>query len=334
MTTETAAQLRRRLRVLGLDNSTIQAAWPRWWSQEADASVAARTDLRFSLARNLGLDPRSLFGKEQPRFVWRDEARFKHLSTSQESERTAITSFAKAIGNLLIASTPSLAPWEAMPAATIRRLLLDRRPFIRLVDLLGFSWSAGIPVIHLRVFPQQQKRMAAMTVRLGDRFAILLARDSLYPASLAFYLSHELAHISLRHLDRGQVLVDFEEERLSLGDSDLEEAGADQFALELLTGESQPVIVSSNPAPTARELGRVALGSAADLAIEPGAIALSFGYSTGQWDVANRALDFIYSSKKPAWREVNDVARMQLHVSALPGDSTDFLDNVMGPPSG
>ena len=42
--------------------------------------------------------------------------------------------------------------------------------------------------------------MAAMTVHAASGNAILLAKDSGYPAQLAFYLAHELAHIALGHL--------------------------------------------------------------------------------------------------------------------------------------
>ena len=41
---------------------------------------------------------------------------------------------------------------------------------------------------------------------------------------------------------------------------------------------------------SANELARVALSSAQELGIEPGTLALCFGYSTGQWAVANGSL--------------------------------------------
>src|SRR4051812_31196680 len=99
-----SARIKGRLREVGLSDAAIDAAWPDWWSDSAEPSASARNDLRFSLARKLGLDARSLVDEEgSPRFVWRDEARFKNLSTESELERAAIASFGKAIGSLVAA---------------------------------------------------------------------------------------------------------------------------------------------------------------------------------------------------------------------------------------
>src|SRR5437588_12250307 len=69
-----ASLLRQKLLHLGLTRQAVDAAWPAWWSEEAEASASARVELRFSVARKLGLDPRSLLeDPSQPRFVWHDE---------------------------------------------------------------------------------------------------------------------------------------------------------------------------------------------------------------------------------------------------------------------
>lgn len=294
-TKENASQLRSRLRKLGLSDPAIKAAWPRWWSDEADTSVSARVDLRFSVARKLGLDPRSLLDDEQqPRFVWRDEARFKHLSGEGDLERSAITSFGKALGSVLIDASPPPISITGSTAQGLRNLVLrEKQPYIRLLDLLSLCWSVGIPVIHLRVFPWPQKRMAAMTVRVDDRCAILLGKDSMYPAQIAFYLAHELAHISLAHLTSDPVIVDLEQAVPSLEEADAEEGSADRFALELLTGDPRPVVLPSGPHYSARELARVALNSADKLRVEPGTLALCFGYSTKDWATANASMEGI-----------------------------------------
>src|SRR2546425_4796403 len=110
---EGADQLKSRLRRFGLSEFAIDAAWPTWWSDAADASSSAQAELRFSLARKLGLDPHSLLeDAAEPRFVWRKEARFKHATAEGEQERAGITSFGVALGNLLISATE-------IPAAAI-----------------------------------------------------------------------------------------------------------------------------------------------------------------------------------------------------------------------
>jgi len=324
--------LRRRLKGIGLSDPAIEAAWPTWWSTAAEASPSAIADLRFSLARKLGLDPRSLLDdSEAPKFVWRDEARFKHLSTEDEEELAAISSFGTALAGALIAATPR-AEIPAIPGAIeLRRMLLRTREFVKLSDLLSVAWSLGIPVVHLRVFPCDRKRMAAMAVRMGDREAILLGKDSDYPAQIAFYLAHEIGHIALGHLKGGQVLVDMDSE-LETPLNDLEEAEADRFALELLTGQPAPIVLPKAMRYTARQLGRDALQRAATLHIEPGTLSLCFGYSTGDWATALAAMRTIYPSAKPVWSEVNLVAKGQLEFDEVSGDLAAYVTAVLGNP--
>jgi hypothetical protein len=333
MIAETAQQLRRRLRAMGLSNSAINAAWPSWWSRDAETSSAARADLRFSLARNLGLDPRSLLAVEtEPRFVWDGSAaRFKNLVTDNQAERDAITSYGKAVATLLLAAVPSATATEQWTAADFRHALLgSQTPFIRLSDLLALAWSLGIPVAHLRVFPGPHKRMAAMTIRVRDRHAILLGKDSKYPAPVGFYLAHEVGHVALGHLERSEAIVDFEQDLPRITHDDPEETAADEFALELLTGERRPQILPATGHASGRELARVALAAGPELRIEPGTLALGFGYSTSRWKTANAALKYIYAEAKPVWKEVNSVAVRQLKWDLLPQDTIEYLQSVLG----
>src|SRR5262245_20956025 len=140
-----AMRLKKRLKAIGLSPSVIQAAWPDWWSDAADPSPSAKLELRFSVARKLGLDAHSLLDEEGiPRFVWRDEARFKHLAGESDLERAAMTSFGKALAALLIAATPTQhRSLRQVSANEIRRAILSSQPFVTLRDLLTLSWSVG-----------------------------------------------------------------------------------------------------------------------------------------------------------------------------------------------
>lgn len=334
MIRDSGKQLKTRLRGFGLSDSAISAAWPRWWSDEADASPSAQAELRFSVARRLGLDPRSLLDdREDPRFLWREEARFKHLSGEGDVERAGITSFGRAVGAIVVGATPTpdvnIAGARALDLR--RQILQSGRPFVHLLDLLSLAWSFGVPVIHLRVFPWTHKRMAAMSVRLGDRCAVLLGKDSGYPAPIAFYIAHELGHLALAHLAADRLIVDLDDVNPTAQADDGEESAADEFALELLTGDRRPTVLPLvTGRRSARELARVALGSADALHIEPGTLAQCFGYSTGEWATATRALTHIYARSIPTWTVVNAVARRQLKLDRLPEDATDFLDVVLG----
>ena len=323
-------RLRWRLKHVGLSLAAINAAWPAWWSDAAEASASAQVELRFSLARKLGLDARSLLeDNEEPRFVWRDEARFKHLSGESTLELSAITSFGTALGRYLVAATAASTPGARWSSTSLRRAILRRQPYVRLVDLLAVSWSLGIPTIHLRIFPCERKRMAAMALRVGDRNAIMLGKDSVFPPHLAFYLAHELGHIGLGHLSLQPLVVDLEHPRLASPDDDPEEAAADRFALELLTGLPEPKVLPRS-AYSAAELARVALDASKGLNIEPRTLALCFGYSTGHWATANAAIRGIYSTRRSVWTVVNKIALSQLSFDLIPDDAKAYLRSVLG----
>jgi len=231
-------KLQRRLKKIGLSDPAIRAAWPEWWSVAAEASPSAQAELRFSIARKLGLDPRSLLeDDDEPRFIWRDEARFKNFTGEDLQERAMIASFGTALADILISAAPRSSDFTLPSAEELRAMLLKAHSFVRLADLLAAAWSTSIPVIHLRIFPSSAKRMAAMAVRSGSRSAILLARDSVYPAQIAFHLAHEIAHIALGHLQTVSAIVDMESDVIEPFGTD-EESEADRFALLLLTGRT------------------------------------------------------------------------------------------------
>ena len=326
---DSAAKLRASLKRLGLSDPAVNAAWPRWWSSEADFSASAQAELRFGIARRLGLDPASLL-QDEPRFVWREEARFKGLRAEDDDRvQAGIASFGRAVAAAAIAATPPTQnSLEGVAAEVVRAQVLSDSPVVSLYELLVLSWAIGVPVVHLRIFPWTTKRMAAMTVRVGDRDSVLLAREAAYPAWPAFYLAHELGHIALGHVVADHTLVDLEADLDSQG-SDEEEAAADRWALELLTGFPDPQVLSATGNASAAELARVSIESAHELHIEPGTLALCFGHTTRNWRVANGALKLIYTAPSPVWRAINSVARQQLDLGSLAPDAADFLEDVL-----
>lgn len=340
MTSPNSRELKGRLEALGMNPAAIDAVWPTWWSEDAESSPSARTELRFGVSRRLGIDPRSLLGAdEEPRFLWGGrEARFKNLSDVSEVERTGLTSFGRAVTSILLQATPPAS--RGITGTTARALrdavLATGREFVDLQSLLAVCWGVGVPVVFLRVFPWPAKRMAAMTIRVDDRSAILLGRDSEYPAPVAFHLAHEMAHIGLDHLSPGEAIVNVDPPERTLEPADEEELAADRFALELLTGRPDLEVTEAEDSAAASPggLARVVRQEGPPLGIEPGTLALCFGYSTQRWDAAFGALKSIYSSPAPAWQAVNKVADTQLELDSVPQDAARFVTAVLGTPAG
>jgi hypothetical protein len=329
---ESAADFKARLiRRTGLSPDAVGAAWPEWWSKDAESSASANAELRFSLARKLGLDPRSLLNSEdEPRFIWEDTTRFKGFTGKERGERPVIASFGTALSRMLLEAAPSNQGLQATSAAELRSALLAISPFVGLRELLSCAWAFGIPVIHLRVYPLSAKRMSAMSVRVGDRYAIMLARDAVYPAPVAFYLAHELGHILLGHLTEGTAIVDMELLQDAGDEKDAEEMQADAFALELLTGRPRPELVVQGEGRGARQLAREAMRVGSMEHIEPGTVAMAFGHSTGSWSTAISSLAHIYDRQIDVWRVINQLANTQLIWSELQDESQNFLRAVMG----
>lgn len=170
--------------------------------------------------------------------------------------------------------------------------------------------------------------MHAMVVKVDGRFAILLGRDAGYPAPVAFTLAHELGHAMLGHLGEAPALVDLEDPAFAR-DGDDQEDEADRFALSLLTGSPEPAIETNLTRFNAPTLAAAVLDAAARYAIEPGTLALCLGHQRKAWPVAMSALKFIYSERKPAWREVNGIADGELRWDDLGDEAADYLRNVM-----
>jgi hypothetical protein len=205
---------------------------------------------------------------------------------------------------------------------------------VGLVELLMTSWSLGIPVIHLRVYPLSAKRMSAMSVRVGNRFAILLARDAVYPAPIAFHVAHELGHIFLGHLAEGAAIVDLESlDELTTG-NDPEEQQADAFALETLTGRPQLELVVQGEGRGARQLANEAFRVGQQEQIEPGTVAMAYGHTTQAWSTAMASLSHIYQQPIDVWSVVNRIALTQLALRDVPDESESFIRAVMGAPHG
>lgn len=328
---EDTKQFKQKLKSIGLSSAIIEAAWPDWWCDEAEASPSARAELRFAVSRKLGLDPRSLLDADKPQFVWRDDAKFKGLSTEDDEQRAAIESYGAAIArNLLNATPPSDFNILKHDVRALRKSILGNRPFITLTDLIVTCWSLGIPVIHLKVFPLTAKHMCAMSVRVDGRYAILLGKDSEYPAPIAYYLAHELGHIAQGHLEGRSSIIDLKDPLTAIDEWDDEEKEADQYALQLLTDRSSPTVQTNAEKYTAKQLAAHLMSAAKELQIEPGTLALCFGHSTQDWARAMKAMKLVYQKPIPVWSQVNGIADRELRWDTISEDNQAYLHAVMG----
>jgi hypothetical protein len=324
--------LRVELSRAGIANAAVDAAWPQWWSSEAESSLSATAELTFTVARRLGLSPQDLLDGEA-RFVWRDETKFKRLTAAASAEEQALSSFGCAVARTAVAGTAAGESAATYSAGDIRDAILQgTAPFVHAEALLAFAWGVGIPVLQLRIFPLAQKRMHAMTAAVGGRAAVLLARDSSYLAPMTFTLAHEIGHVMLGHLAGATAVVDLEDPLVSPEPDDDEEAAADRFALELLTGQPEPVVLTNVARFSATQLANAVAEHGPRLGIEPGVLAMCAGHSTKKWEKVYGSLKIITPGQQDVSGWLNSIADRQLDWSAMPDDSQDYLRVVLGLP--
>ena len=330
--TSNATRFKQKLKsTTGLSESAISAAWPEWWSSAADSSLSAQAELRFSLARKLGLDPRSMVNDDDtPVFLWDDSAKFKNFKGDEVKEKLAITSFGMSLGRILLRGSEPNFSIVGQSAAALRSSMLRDSSFIGIQNLLSFVWGVGIPLIHLRILPLSAKRMCAMTIQVNGRFAILLARNSKYPAHLIFDIAHEIAHIALGHLGNETALVDMDTDSDINAEDDIEEIAANKFALELLTSTSEPKIKVIGEVTSAKQLAEAVVKVGYQRQIEPGILALCYGYYTENWALANGALHYIYDSPRDAWKPINKLAIDEISWENISEDNSSYIRAVLG----
>ena len=320
-------QLRRELRQAGIANAAINAVWPEWWSAEAKDSLSATTELTYTVARRLGLSPRALFDGS-PQFLWHDSTKFKNLGTTTDKEQAILASFGTAVGRCALSATlPGVSLIN--DAEGVRDAILRQARFVDLPQMLTFCWQTGIPVIQLRVFPLPQKRMQAMTVKVNERYAILLGFESEYYARMAYILAHEIAHILLGHLEHSDSLLDMENP-LTTDNLDAEEVDADRAAFILLTGRDDPRVLADTQSYSARQLAQAAQAAADRERIEPGILALCLGHATGKWQQTFGALKIIGPGSQPVGDQINELAANQFDWQALSLANRDYLGQVIG----
>ncbi|WP_143030060.1 hypothetical protein [Pseudonocardia oroxyli] len=323
------SSLTKELRSAGLTRSAIDGVWPEWWSDEAEQSVSAVAELRFTVARRLGISPGSLFEGE-PKFVWRDSAKFKNLGDATIQEQDVLSSFGVAVARALIAGTPPGAGFQASNPEFVRGALLDRIPHLDMRTVLSLCWDMGVPVIKANLLPLRRKLMQAMSVRVGDRYAILIGRDSSHPAWVLFIIAHELGHISNGDLVDGSALLEMADPLEAEG-QDNEEHEADRFALKLLTGQANFQVLPSIERYNSAEVVQAVTQWAPQLRVDPGFLALSLAHSTGRWRQSMTALRHLPGQYfEDLGGSINWLASERLEWDSLSDERASYIRAIMG----
>lgn len=329
-----------RLLDLGLSEELVSAAMPDWWEPSDSASNSAKTLASLLLARRLSLDPRTLLDDNVPLgFLHTGPIKFNHMRLIDGPRKQALVAYAQGVGRIAVGAMPA-GPVHDVPQDPLElrdALLGSDNAFVSFGDVLTACWSLGVPVLHLRVFPSTTKGVTAIAVRLGERHAILVARETGVEAQYMFHVAHELGHIALGHLKNFTAIVDADPLDIANGSDELidddEEVAADAYAQSLLTGSPSFSVgrdALSSSYGSASELARIALNASRSLRVDPGHLIMSFGFTTKNWALAIAAAKQLPQQQDEPGRMVNRVLWGQLQPSQTQGDAQAraFLEAV------
>jgi hypothetical protein len=327
-TTNPMADLYRRLRAVGLTKNKVQQfILPDWWDDQVATNPAGYAEGISFISRHLGLDLASLREPGRP-IAFRDAGvcKFKKSKNATEEQLQLARSLATRVAHLVSAATMEpCAPLPATAAQMRSEILGQGQPWVSLANLVDYCWSLGVPVVHLTSF-LKTRQPDGLAVKVRGRPVVVLCKKVRVTAWLLFILAHELGHIVLGHIPDNGALID---EDVDSNEADAEEIEANNFAVELLTGEKDRRFHSSGRWPNAADLAKLAKELGRQHKTDPGHVVLNYAHTMGEgfFPVANAALGLL-EPRREALGIVRQKLAEHLDWSRLPEDSSEFLMRV------
>jgi Zn-dependent peptidase ImmA (M78 family) len=335
MTTATLSEVYRGLEQFGLSKSQVAAILPDWWAPPMARSDAGLWETAVLLGRRLSLDAAALLQGRIEQTPDVAQPRFKHTVRVTPMELGPAVSIASSLAKAILAATSERGEIEPRSASSVREAILSNpKARIDFDSLLEFCWGAGIPVIPLPNLPRGVRKMDAAAIKIGARYAIVIALHKDSKAWLSFLLAHELGHICLGHVPENAAIVEG-----SLRDStvfdvesqqDTQETQANEFAHALLGGADADAIISRwNPTTSPVTLAANATQDAAALRTAPGHLILRHAFRTHRWPTSQSALHFLADDFDA---QASLVSRLQAEIdtNAIAEDLQDYVEQITG----
>lgn len=268
---------------------------PDWWDDTIAEHPTGYAEARLRIARALGLSLSQLDSGDLLKSAL-DETCFRcktRRGTKLHSVRWTVA-LAKRAAELTVRATPK--PYEPPPksASQIRDAILQAHRWVSLDNLLVYCWQHGLPVIPLQVKPRSSRKVDGLIVRVGERPVIVLACGYRYSARLLFIVAHELGHWVSGHLSDEPIWA---EDSITREGESLEEAEANWFAVELLTGKPDKAYWTPRFL-TPSQLAQSAQEASERDKVDPGVVALNYAWNEGNWAAGMGALKILEPEPK------------------------------------
>ena len=323
-----------RLDAAGIDSRWVKStALPDWWEDTIAQNPAGYAEVLSLLADHLSLNLSDLQDpakplKCEPFLAMRNKVQ-QGACAEDLSWARCVCARATQISCAATVVSPSVIPTTA---TEVRQTICNDNDNVHLETLLEYCWGLGIPVSHVMIPPKGSKKLDGVAARMGDRYAIVLAKNSPYNSWLLFILAHELGHIALRHIKENGLFVD---ENDCASDTETEEKAANDFAVELLTGKSDTIYETEN-ALTAAKLANASRKMGAETQVDSGVIALNYvrhldmkHKDKNYWGLATAALKILEPDVN-AMLTIRNAMQRHLDLERLPDENRDFLLRITG----
>ncbi|MGP5326790.1 ImmA/IrrE family metallo-endopeptidase [Vreelandella titanicae] len=334
MTSTNMNTLYRKLGTIGFNKKFVKSIIPDWWDSELENSEAALIELQIQLSKNLNINFKSLASEEKLSILNNQEnCKFKKRQNTSIDSLAPACALATSIAKLAITATS--IDYNPLPdAAEVRRqILANGSENINFSNLLNYLWEHGIPVIHISRLPTGNK-MEGLAFEHQNRPAIILAGNKKMSAWQLFILAHEAGHIAHEHIHDGPII---DEKINEENEEDAQELEANQYAIELLTGNKKSKLHSNGKLISGRNLAKIALEYGKEHQIYPGHVVLNhantqhkhyevpaaaaYGSASGALKIIDN-IDFI--------KETHNKIKEHIDPNLISEDSYDYLLKVTG----
>lgn len=276
-----------QLQSAGISPAFARKVLPDWWDDSIATSASGLQQAQLYFSKVFNLDFASLASQENtPRF--RPVVhKFKMNQNVVEDDIRASAHYCTAMAKLAVLASPLPYSAPSENPSQLREQILADNECVDLTALLSWCKGAGIPVLHINDVPG--KKMTALAICLGGRFAVVLSRKG-HPSELLFHLAHELGHIAKGHLNSDGFLADQQ-----MGDSfrgDADELEADAYAIRLINGTDAKYHTSGQSV-NGNMLYAAALAKSKSERIDVGHIILNYGHAQRQFALAKTALKLV-----------------------------------------
>lgn len=318
----------RRLSQAGFKGEFVRPAiLPDWWSDACAEDPALLPDVEIRVARFLDLPVSAIRNPAEalmvPSYGGAQLRRVRDLDRDRLAPAIhSAMQIASAVVRNLQASVPApdVPPEDGL---VWREQISQAGEAIKLEGLLDNLWQRGIPVVALDILPAPS--FQGLSCIVDGRPVILVGHKHDTPGRIAFFVAHEVRHISAGDCAPDRPVVDQEEE---VTDNTDMEHRADQYATRLLVGSDDLPEVNAtdwqNLANTADEFEQAR-------GVDASAVIFAWARRTGDYATATMAVKALYAAQG-AQRLLRE--RFDLHIDLVGATEADraLLGCVFGDP--